>query len=420
MHCLITKKLHLIVLMMILMIAGLVNAESFENEEGESLVHLGINVDLNKPMSADVTAFGAHVFLDNKVGGDFSAMGEDIAIHSPIEGDLDVIGGKVVLSSEIKGDAQIFASKILFKEGSLIVGKSHILARKVSLKGRIEGDVLIRARKVYIDGMINGTSMIDSPKIILGKHAVLKGKMIYPRGSSLKISEEAKLLGGQEFFEKNRLEGQEEIFEGDIFEGIPSTQIYNFMHSFLHKGFNEHWSFNMGWGSFFIIVLLWIVAFIVISLFYRATPRILQDITQEALENPGRSLGIGLIGFVLIPFLCILMCITVIGIPVALIIGLFYFVLLFLGKILGVWFFAQWVLRLTPFKEKPSCGRDFLAFIVSLPIVSCLSLIPLLGWLFAVLIFLMGFGALLSHMFLPRGTQFIYNSSRFDVEKYKN
>ena len=408
MWCCVIKKFHGILLTLILMISGIVNAEFLEKEDTEPLVHLGVNVDLKTPMPSDMTAVGAHIVLDNKVGGDFNAMGEDIIIRSPIEGDFDAIGGKVILNSKIKGDAQIFASNVLFKEHSWVEGRTHILAQKVSLQGNIKGDVLVRARKVYIDGMINGTVVIDSPKIILGQHAVLKGKIVYPPRAFLKISKTAKLMGGQEFLDKSNLEVQEEIFEGDVFEGIGEAQIYNMMHSFLHKGFDGHWTFNMGWGPFFVIVLLWIVAFIVISLFYRATPRILQSLTQEALENPGRSLGVGLIGFVMIPILGILMCMTIIGIPVALFLGLIYFILLFLGKILGVWLFAQWSLKLTPFRDKPSCGRDFLGFIIALPIISCLSLIPLFGWLFAVLIFLLGFGALLSHIFLPKGPRFIY------------
>lgn len=386
---------------------GSVNAESLEKED-EPLVHVGINVDLKDPMSSDMSAFGARIFLDNKVEGDFNAMGEDIVILSPVQGNLDIVARKVLVSSKIKGDAQIFASRVLFKERARVEGKTYILAQKVVLKGRMKGEVLIRAQKVYLDGKIEGNLIIDAPKIILGKNVILNGALIYPQGAFLKISKEAKIIGGQKFLEKSKMEEYGEDFENDVFEGIIDSQVHNIMHTFLHKGVEGHWSFNMNWGPFLIIILLWIVAFSVLSLFYRASPHILRNLTNEALENPGRSLGIGLIGLIMIPVLAILMCLTIVGIPVALIVGFAYFLFLFLGKILGVWIFAQWFLSFTPFREKPSCGRDLVSFLIALPVVSCLSLIPLFGWLFAMLIFLTGFGVLLSRMVLPKKRRVIY------------
>ncbi|MBS0185442.1 MAG: hypothetical protein JSS34_03715 [Proteobacteria bacterium] len=363
----------------------------------ESRVHMGINVNLKNTAESDTTVVGSQIVLENETSGDFNALGENIAILSPVQGDFEVIGNRVTINSLIEGDAQIFASKVYFMQNASVEGQSKIIAQKVFLKGALLGDTYIKARKVYINGIMQGAVLLDAHKIVIGNQAIIKQGFSCPKGALLTLSKEAQIIGGITYFNPTQAEAiahNDQIFEAGVW-----AKTFHFFEEIITKEVQKYWDFSSTLWSLALFLFVWLVAIGCIFLFYQATPLFLQDLTQMALENPGRSLGIGLVGLVLIPFFGILMCLTFVGIPFAFLIFLFYFALLFLGKIIGIWIFAQWLVLYTPLKKKISLGRDVLMFTLSLGIISILSLIPVLGWLFMTLVFLMGVGSILAVIF---------------------
>ncbi len=372
----------------------------------ESRVHMGINVDLKEDNASDTTVIGSQIILESGVSGDFNALGENISVSSPVQGDFEVIGNRISINSVIEGDVQIFASKVYFMPSSFVGGQTKIVAQKVFLKGNLSGDVLIKARKVYINGVVGGALRLNAHKIIVGNKAVLKQGFSCPHGSSVTISKEAQIKGKVSYFDPKKSDevvNLEQIFEGGLW-----AKIIRFVDDIMTKDVQKYWDFSSTFWSLSLFLFVWIVAIGCVFLFYRATPLLLQNLTQSAIKNPGRALGVGLVGLVFIPLFGVLMCLTLVGIPFAFLIMLFYCALLFLGKIIGIWIFAQWLVLFTPLKKKVSLGRDILMFTVSLGIISILSLIPVLGVLFMTLVFLMGVGSILGVIFFREGSHVLY------------
>lgn len=114
-------------------------------------------------------------------------------------------------------------------------------------------------------------------------------------------------------------------------------------------------------------------------------------ITTIFTSQPGPTLLVGLVGLVLIPLMMLLLCATVIGIPLAFIVLALYVVALLLSGVLAAWFVGGWLFDQF---QQPNAAR-WLRMIVGAFVVSVLVSLPLLGALFGLLIVLAGLGALL-------------------------
>lgn len=363
----------------------------------EPQIHVGINVDLKDSHTSDTIVIGSNVLLENKIKGDFNALGENVLIASPIQEDLDVIGNRVMVSSFIEGDAQIFASKVKFTSSSSVKGQTKITAQKVFLGGNFQGDVFVKSHRVYINGTTEENLNLKAHKIVVGSQAILKKGFSCPKGAMLTINPRARILESIVYFDEkeNSLQASfDKTFETGLF-----SKIAMFFDGALTKCVSKIGDLRTSTWSLSVFIFLWIVALGCIFIFHRITPGTLWRLSEKALENPGRSLGLGLAGLIFIPFFALLMALTLVGVPFSFVIILFYSILLFLGKIVGTWVLGQWLVRFTPFRSHPSFGKDIFIFTIALIMVTFLGLIPILGWLFATLVFLMGIGSILGVLF---------------------
>ena len=345
----------------------------------------------------ETTYVGSALTLSHNIQGNFNALGDTILVSSPIQGDCDIIAHKIILNAKVEGDAELFASRIIIAQNARVEGQTSIAGQRVSLEGALSGDASIKADRVYVNADVGGELIIKSNVIEIGKNARLSHGFSYPKGASVIISKNAQIFGETHTFE----EVESSVFKEfeNIFENPTLSKLIVFLGLFLQKGFEQYLSLGATLWTFSGLLCLWVVAFGCVLLFCRATPLILQEMTQNSFKNPGRSLGIGFLGVIGLPFFAFMMCVTIVGIPFAFLLILFYGALLFLGKIMGIWLVGQTLLRLTPLKEKKSLGWGVLMFLVSFPLVSFLSFIPLVGWLFAVLVFLIGVGSILGRVF---------------------
>lgn len=105
--------------------------------------------------------------------------------------------------------------------------------------------------------------------------------------------------------------------------------------------------------------------------------------------NPWLSLGIGLLTFLITPLLILLLSLTLIGIPLALILLFVYLAHLYFGKIFVAIFLGQKTLGF--FTKNTS---DILALFVGLVVYGVLISVPFLGWLISLVALFIGVGSM--------------------------
>jgi len=274
---------------------------------------------LEKTDPQDVFRFGAEVETLTPIERDFIGAGGSINISEDVFGDVFVAGGTIYSSADIGGDFMALANKVVID--SEIAGNASIMAQEVEIRrgAKIYGDARIYAKRFTMNGTIEKSAKIDS-----------------------------------EIFEQNG------VIVGD-------TE-YNKIEK---RNSNGHF----GW-------FLWLIglfgSLVVGMVFVSVFPKQISRFVSSSMKNPFKDILWGLGAFVATPLVAIVLFLTVIGIPMALIVLLFYAAALYLGRIfvgiiLGMYIFGAFSGEVDAKKFSliwtMSAGVVALSFVCKVPVI---------------------------------------------------
>lgn len=293
----------------------------------------------------DLEAFAGTVIVDGTVTGDVSAVAGSVQINGEVGGNVEAAAGSVRIDGTVDGDVEAAAGSVEIAEG-----------------GTIGGDLSAGAGSVTIDGTLEGNAEIGADTIRLGDEASIVGDLRYD-GS---------------------LEGNTDAVAGDVTEDssiagdlTPTVQPI------------ASWVFAV-----YALAANLLLGAALLTLF----PRFSDGIADRVATDPIRSGAAGLALLVGVPILLVATAITVIGIPLA-VVGAFAFAfVVWIGIVYGRYAVAAWLLSAVGFDNR------WLALVVGLVGGAVLALIPFVGGLLNLVIFLLGLGALAVGLYAHRRT----------------
>lgn len=106
-----------------------------------------------------------------------------------------------------------------------------------------------------------------------------------------------------------------------------------------------------------------------------------------------KSLGLGVLIFVVVPLAAILVIATIIGIPLGLTLAALYPVLVVVGFLTAAAFVGELGARLSARGSEITTGRRVLWLVLALIVLGLVSAIPIVGWMIALLAVIIGVGA---------------------------
>ncbi|MCL5036360.1 MAG: polymer-forming cytoskeletal protein [Chloroflexi bacterium] len=282
-------------------------------------------IDFSGTAKKDLFLFAATVMYDGKT-----------------DGSLFVGGGQVKLDGEINGDIYAFA-------GNLEIGKAAV----------INGDIIAFAGTVRVDGKVKGKILAGVGNLILGPGAEVEGKITYYS------SEKANVAEGAKIGEISQREPKKEPIQGEVVKTKSPFSIL-FKPVFL--------------------VFSFLTAFFVGIIFILMAPMWAEKVSQEIRSHFWKSLITGFIFLVVVPAISAICFVLIIGIPLALIILVVYFIYVYLATIFAALGLGQWILKN---KVHPiwSLGLGLLILLL-------LRLIPYAGGIFGFIALLVGLGAM--------------------------
>jgi hypothetical protein len=226
---------------------------------------------------------------------------------------------------------------------------------------------------VRLDGEVQGDVEVRSEELIIGPATRIGGRLVYHGPVPPQMPEGAVIAGGVEFHE----------------QGVGR-----------HPGdwqprVHDH---GRGIGSFLWFVGVFATAALCLLLF----PRFMREAAAGIGRQPWQSLGLGLAILLCVPFVGVVLLITIIGIPLALLLVPLYLLVLYLGWITAALFVAQRGLEvLRPGRPVTTAGQLFALF-VGLLLLWLLRQVPYVGGLVALVALLAGIGALAWRAFSGR------------------
>ena len=318
----------------------------------------GSNVNVFGSVSDDLTAAGGTVIVSGNVGADLTAAGGNVNVLSSVGDDVRVAGGTIVVSGPVGGDLLAAGGQVSVS-GS-VAGDAAITGGTISIEAPISGKLNASGGSVYLNSEVTGNVSIEADKITLGKDAIISGNLVYTSKTEMVKENGAVVLGKVDFKKADK----------------PTSPTNNVL-------------------RMSILSLLWAFATLLacslaVGLLHR---RYGNEIVTIAQGRPLYEIGRGLLTLLVVPIASVLLLISVLGVPLGLA-GILLFLFLF---------FAGWVMSpiiagsiAYSYLMKSNPQVSWKTIILGVAICIVIGLIPVIGFLFDVCIFLLSLGCVVA------------------------
>jgi len=336
---------------------------------GADAIHIN-----NEDILDDLFIAGGDVSVNAHVIGDLFAAGATISVgdSAVIENSLMAAGRRVDINGRVVNSARAFAQDINVRghvegnvmgfAGTMILDNSGWVEKDLGffggeliLRGRIGGDVQGEMETAVISGQIDGDVYLEAKEITVLPSAIIGGKLRY------KSEQEAKVEEGAQIFE-----GIERVAPEEPQGGTYSVA------SFL-------------WDTWWFLAKV-VVGLVLLVLF---RPFVI-EVKETLLQSSLRSLSLGFLFVVCLPVAAVVLAITLLGAPLAVLTLIGWIVLLYISKIFAALAVGEWLLaRLRGGKISAS----ILSLLAGLLLLTIATMIPYAGMLIRIMIVSLGFGA---------------------------
>lgn len=362
----------LLVLTMLLSAAGLHAADDSTagvRRFGSDTFIAGGSVRVDKPVPGDLIAAGGNVDVDAPVAGDAVLVGGNLRVTAKVEQDVYAGGGRVILDAPVGHNLRVAGGQVDLGPMAAVAGNVSVAGGQVSLRGPIKGTLNAAGGRVLIDAAVDGDVVSTAGHLTLGPNARLAGKLRYRGSDELTRDPAAQVAGAVEYLP---LPGRAASAPRD-------------------HGWDGHGGQRMvGAGWFWTLGLMAIAAVLVAAL-----PVTSQRVAQALRARPGWSLLWGFIALVCIPVAALILAISIVGIPLALLALLLYGVLLLVGYIASGVALGQWALVRFKADALGSRGWRVASAAAAVFVLALLGSVPFVGGFVALLAVLAGIGAIL-------------------------
>ncbi len=320
----------------------------------DDLYAAGSTIDITGEVTRDVFAAASSIVVSGRVGGDATLAAGTIRVDGPIAGSLRVTGGTVEVTAPIGWDLAILGAGSVSVARSATVGHdvAVIGAGTITIDGRVEGDIRGSAGTLIVAGRVNGDIDVDAERIEIRDGAEVRGALRYRAPQPATVAPGARVLGPQEHTPRPATTGRE-----------PKTALDRVI----------------DWVTTVLLRLGW--AIVAGTLLIVLLPRQTSRATDMLRLAPLPTVLWGIAALIVVPIAALLLLVTIVGIPAALLLLGIWLAVLYLSQVLvGVA-----LVRLLPVRLFRGDRRLtlWLSMLVGTTIVLLFRMLPLpFGWTF--------------------------------------
>jgi len=342
-----------------------------------------VYVPKDEVIEGNLYAAGSSLVIDGKVTGDIICAGQSININGDVAGDVICAGQSININGKIGGNLRLAGNTINFngqaERNGIIIGATVI----TSASSTIGWDLLILGNIFELNGKVGRDLYGSAGKVNLagqiGKNLNLDFGMQNNNDKPLVITSTAKINGQLKYkSDKDAVINSGAVITGETIHNYPTA---------VTKKSNLA---NLGWwwGKLISLFSALVIGLVLISFWREQIIKITNLISAKA----GVSLGWGILALLLTPLIAIILLITIIGIPLALILMALWLIAMYVSKILVGILIGRTILSKYWLKQKDSL---ILAMIVGIVIAYLVFAIPFIGWVIALMAMLFGLGGIM-------------------------
>ena len=345
-----------------------------------------VNVGSGEEIDEDLYLAGRTITTIGNVNGDVFAAGQTVNIGGQIEGGLTVGAQTLTINADVGGGVRAgvqtldvagtigrdlvagCATLILSPEAS-IGDDLYIGSSQVRLRGDVGGDVYGGAEELVIEGNVGGNVHVEVGHLEIKPGAVIEGDLWYSAPVEASIPKGS--VNGDVTFTERVVDDDAQQAAEDFGALAP----FVFFASFTWK---------------LIAYLMALVTGIILILLL---PRAMAAAPMAIRTQTGPVAGWGAIVLFLTPLAAIVLCITVVGLPIGLIALVLWGVLLYIAQIPVAIFIGYLILG----RSRALEGKGFMigCLALGLLLIALVKLMPFVGFFICLAVAIFGMGAFL-------------------------
>lgn len=315
------------------------------------------NIEVHDELNGSGFIVGETVDVDGKINGILFTAGNNVIVESTSDY-LFSAGNSVKVDGVLAKDGFVAGNIINIQSGN-IERDLYIGGTAIDLNANVGRNAYIAGNTVKFDGRVMGNLNIDASEIIIGKNAVVEGKLSYAETAKITIEETAK-IGTKEAIKTSSIKTESKI---KVFTG----KLYEMLFSF---------------SNLFLVGVLMILF----------APKAFEKISSMKKETILSNLGFGFVTLLFAPLAAIVLMFTMIGVSAGIILLVLYLMMLYLSIVFTSYYLSNMVLS-NKIKNK------FLLLLIGLLAIKILTLIPFIGTLVSVISLCLGLGIVVSLIF---------------------
>lgn len=329
-----------------------------------NLYAAGQTVTVDGTVSGDLIVAAQTINVNGRIDGDIIAAAQNITVNGEVGGNIRVAASSISLNGPVSRNINAFGANVILGSDAKIGWDALVMAETTEIRGEITGELSGAAGQALIAGRIgkNVNLKLDgknsSQKLVVTSGATIGGNLIYISKTPAQIDLKATIGGTTE--QKTPTAPQKDISSG--------------------------WVGKRLLGIFSAIVVGLFLVFVLAKI----TPRILKTIE----ETPGKVMLRGFVIMFVLPPVAVLLLFTVIGIPLALIIGVWWLVATYVAKIFTAILIGSLIFQKIFKKDGVALIWQLVLGVV---VLWLLIAIPWIGWILALVAIWLGLGAIYTY-----------------------
>lgn len=326
----------------------------------------GNNVSINGNVDGTTFASGQTIEVTGKINGDLFATAQDVVIRGEVTGNIYSAGQRVQIDNHTLGDVFVAGQTVRLGEMAQAGRDVFAAGASVSIDGTIARQLFSGSESLHIGGTVGDDVYAGFNTLTFGDGAVIEGRLNYESDHQATVPETVTIQGEQNW--KVTEPAQSEPSN----DGLPSVLMA--MLFALLSG-----------------LLIWLIVELIRPTFW-------SQAVEPLFHTPVKTLGFGLLAILVIIPLSIILMITVIGIPAAAILLGLAAILIVVSKIIAAAALNRWAIQKS---NLPHIHFGVWTFLVALLIVTLLTKLPYIGFLFTLIAIFITFGIVVLRLFTP-------------------
>jgi len=312
-------------------------------------------------VEGDMVVGAGRATLNGSVTEDVLVLGGGVDVHGTVGDDLRVIGGQVVIAEPVAGNVFVVGRNVNILSTATVGGDVLVYGGDLTIAGAVTGTVVGRANTLRIDGPVGKDVNVTTEQLVLGDRAAIAGGVTYVSNELLTRAQNASVTG--------------EVVRNDMVADPGELRPTLVVVPFLMVLFS---------------VLVW----------FLVGRSLLQAVVDQSLTNTLRPALLGLFGVLILPMVIAIMLVSVLGTLVGILALFVYIVLLILsligmGAVAGVWLQKAF--------NQPITSLSLATILLGTFFVAVCVLLPVVGPVVLLVLFVVTFGSLLNLMIKSKG-----------------